>query len=836
MPPFTRATLRTGAVLVAALALFAPPAAARLVRVGSVPPLTMGTRLLGPLPATLRVHVTVALRPRDGRALGREALAVATPGNSDYHRYLTPRGFAARFGATTGEIRAVDAALRAQGLVPGPASTDRLSIPVTATTGALARAFSLVFSRVRLPSGAQAVVDSLPPALDARIAGDVTAVIGLSSLSHERPLLSRPTLRTVGRLAENDRAATRSVAHVATGGPEPCAAATGAAGAQSAYTADQIASAYGFSGLYRAGDEGAGVTIALFELEPDEPSDIAAYQACYGTKAPVSYAPVDGGVGSGPGAGEAALDIEQVIGLAPRASLLVYQGPNSNANGPGSGPYDTLAAIVDQDRAQVVSTSWGACEADEGAADAQAESTLLTQAALQGQTVVAAAGDSGSEDCDGGSTVPDTALAVDDPGSQPFVTGVGGTSLTGLGPPPTESAWNNGGNLAGLIGLEPGAGGGGVSSLWPMPSYQSGAASALHVTQADSSSGPCRASGSDCREVPDVSADADPATGYLIYYNGSGSQTGEPSGWQAVGGTSGSSPLWGALVGLADASGTCAGIPVGFANPGLYHAAGADYGRVFHDVTSGNNDFTGTNGGRYPALPGYDMATGLGSPDAASLASALCADSLRLRDPGRVASALHSSVHFKLLHLGAAHEHVSLTAAGLPRGLHLDASTGEITGRPSRRGSSTVRIGASAAGGGANGVTFTWTITAPPWLSAVSLRGAQRPVLAFRVTTGRGAAPLVLLAIRPPAGLRFASRPRQVSLTGAGGRRLRYRATVSGGVLRLRLAAASPTAAVTIRFPSVIVTSARGSRRVRVSATDATGGVSTLAASARGGT
>ena len=100
--------------------------------------------------------------------------------------------------------------------------------------------------------------------------------------------------------------------------------------------ADQIASAYGFPALYRAGDQGAGQTVALYELEPNLTSDIAAYQACYGTGASVSYVPVDGGVGSGAGTGEAALDIENVIGLAPRANVIVYQGPNSNS-GSGSG-------------------------------------------------------------------------------------------------------------------------------------------------------------------------------------------------------------------------------------------------------------------------------------------------------------------------------------------------------------------------------------------------------------------------------------------------------------------------------------------------------------------
>ena len=104
-------------------------------------------------------------------------------------------------------------------------------------------------------------------------------------------------------------------------------------------------------------------------------------------------------------------------------------GQNSHSGAPGSGPFDTFRAIIDQDRAQVVSVSWGECEQALGSADAAAENTLFEQAAVQGQTIVAAAGDSGSEDCAFGSNQRQTQLAVDDPSSQPFVTGVGGTTL-----------------------------------------------------------------------------------------------------------------------------------------------------------------------------------------------------------------------------------------------------------------------------------------------------------------------------------------------------------------------------------------------------------------------
>ena len=585
----------------------------RQIRLGSSPRLPAGTSVLGQLPGTTHMQVAVALAPSDPAALEAFATAVSTPGSSDYRHYITPAQFATRFGATDEQIAAVEGSLRAHGLSPGAVRANHLSIPVSATAAQLQQAFSVSLLRVTLPSGAQAIVNQVAPLLDGDIAGLVQGVEGLSTLSAPHPLLKRPSVHT-----------SHSTRHVATGGPQPCAAASSAAPSQGAYTADQIASAYGLSGLYQAGDLGAGQTIAIYELESYDPNDIAAYQSCYGTQASVSNVVVDGGAGGGSGQGEAALDIEQVVGLAPRAKVLVYEGPNSNSSAPGSGFYDTWSAIISQDRARVVSASWGQCEALDGATNATAENTLFQEAAAQGQTIVSAAGDQGSEDCNNPPLQANGSLAVDDPSSQRFVTGVGGTTLSSLGPRPTEQVWNNGGGLGGLLGFQPGAGGGGISSLWGMPAYQSNAASFLHVRQSSS------------RESPDVSADADPNTGYLIYWQGS---------WGGIGGTSGAAPLWAALFSLANASTACSGSVVGFANPVLYNAAGSAYGQDFNDIQSGNNDFTGTSGGRFSSGSGYDMATGLGTPNASSLASGLCAHATQIGSPKLAGAYLYGVRH-----------------------------------------------------------------------------------------------------------------------------------------------------------------------------------------------
>ena len=823
-------------VLAGVLVSASASASASVVRAGAQAQLPAGSSLVGALASSTPMHLTIALQPRDPAALVAHATAVSDPSSPLYRHYLTTAQFARAFAPSSATVAAVRASLEAHGLRVGPLSAGGLSLPVTGDAGTLSRAFALVFDRIRLPSGVTAIVNSLAPALDRAIAPAVQAVIGLDSVANPQPL--RASLLRPARPAARVQPSARP--QVVTGGPQPCSAATTAAPGQSAYTDDQIASAYDFNGAYGAGDQGQGITVALYELEPYSPQDIAAYQACYGTSASITDVPVDGGAGSGAGTGEAAFDIEQVIGLAPKANIVVYTGPNSNNNGPGAGPFDALQAAVDQDKAQVISDSWGQCEPMEGAADAHAEATVTEQATVQGQTIFAASGDEGSEGCDSGGALSDTELATSDPATQPFVTGVGGTSLSSLGPPPTESVWNNGGNLTGLLGLALGATGGGLSSLWSMPSYQSGANPALGVTQSASSGRPCGNTSGDCRESPDVSADADPNTGYLIYYNGGGSVSGQPVGWQGTGGTSGSTPLWAAVIALADASKGCAGAPVGFVNPALYALAGSDYGRYFHDVRSGNNDLTASHAGLYPATTGYDLATGLGTPDASQLVSALCAASVRLPNPGTQSSSRGARVHLSLAPAGPQPAGVSYGAEGLPGGLRIDTRTGVVSGIPNRLGRYSVKLVASGPTSAQQRTTFTWVISGPPRLSSVSLShvGSQTALLAFRVSAASGGPALGTITIGLPsrAAIGFGQR---VAVSGAGGRRLAFSTVPQGATLAIRLRAPSSSVGITapvIASPALRADVRRGVRpsiSIRVSATDASGAITALNARAR---
>jgi len=605
------------------------------------------------------VHATVALAPRSPSALAAYAVGVTTPGSRLYRHYLTVAQFARRFGASTGAIARVKAALAARGVTVGALTANRLALEVTSPWR---------------PSGAYASAVSVGPDADRfveAVIGPGAAAPSASATLHTGPIFG-PVPTAAGRTASLARAA-------GTAGPQPCAVARTAAASTRARTADAIASAYGLSGYYAAGDDGRNVTIALFELEPFSASDVAAYQACYGTHATVATVSIDGGAGSGPGDGEAAMDTEDLAGLAPDASIDVYEAPPT-----GSGAYDAYSRIVSDDAAQVISTSWGMCEALAGSVPVSVENTLFEEAAVQGQSVLAASGDDGSDDCGNGRA------AVDDPASQPWVTAVGATSFQA----PGNVVWND----------SLGATGGGVSSLWPRPAYQSQAAQPeSRVT--------CGSSGAACREVPDISVDGDPATGYLAYYRGS---------WSAVGGTSVSAPTVAALAALADASPACGGHPIGFLNPGLYGAAAHAYAANFHDVTSGNNSFDLVAG--FAAGPGYDMASGLGTPTA-SLGWTLCggsagnprhapnaSTSVQLGRLGNRSGRVGKKVRVRVQARDGGGLKLTFTADALPAGLTINHRTGLISGTPRRAGSRTVRVRATDARGSTATIAFRWTI------------------------------------------------------------------------------------------------------------------------------
>ncbi len=609
------------------------------------PPLLSRSTMLGRVAATTTIRGAVGLAPRNELALKQFIASVTTAGSPSYHHYLARGAFARRFGpsaATVGEVRSV---LRRDGLSVGAISANHLLLSFSGPAAKVEAAFHTGLARYRLPDGKVGRATMGAVRLPAAIAAQVKVVAGLDNLVHAGPAGLVQAPRSAAR---NHLAAKGTLAPHLAGAPNACANAATAASTYGGLTDSQIAAAYGADGLYKQNDLGQGQTIALFELEPFSSSDLSTFDSCYfGSSAAKAMAsrvhvvPVDGGQPSGSGSGEAILDIEDLSAFAPGANIDVYEAPNTTFGG-----LDEYNQIVSNDTAQVVSTSWGLCETAVQQGEPgfqQEENAIFQQAAAQGQSVFAAAGDNGSNDCNAGrlSTPVSPVFSVDDPGSQPYVTSVGGNTITNASQPPVEQVWNDGASW--------GAGGGGVSNTWVMPSWQAGSrvpgidptatiATAESVArQYDTAPGGpttgnfCQGSsqgssyggaalGEPCREVPDVSAQADEFTGAITVYStlfGPAAQ-----GWGTIGGTSSATPIWAALLAVVNASPTCQSNTttqrgVGFVSPLLYAVASnpTDYAASFTDVTKGNNDiYNLANGATFAATTGYDMASGLGSP------------------------------------------------------------------------------------------------------------------------------------------------------------------------------------------------------------------------------
>ncbi len=465
-------------------------------------------------------------------------------------------------------------------------------LPVSGTASTVSAVFGTPLESVRLPGGITSRVNTAAPQIPAVLAHDITGIVGLSSLAraHSRLQAGSKALsggsEAAGGSAASGGAATPG-GH-AVGAPQACSAASRAAGSSN-YTSTQLADSYGLSQLQNEGRTGAGQTIGIVEFEQFSNADISAFESCYGLSNPTRVVTVDATpTGPASGSGEAALDIELAAVTAPSASLVVYEAPNDI----DVAALDLYNRIAADDLAQVVSTSWGFCERDNDPGAATQENAIFQRMAMQGQTMVAASGDSGSADCfdaDRG-----TQLAVDDPGSQPDVVSAGGTTLIG-GATGSQSVWNNCLSVSfGTCQSSPvnGAGGGGFSTTWPRPSWQPAPTGAINGN----------------RVVPDLSLDADPHHGVVVYFGG----------WFDFGGTSAVAP---SLAGfLADTNQGC-NATLGLVSPALYAAASS--GPNFTAVTTGNNDFTASNGGKFAASNGFNPATGLGTPQEQNLAIAL---------------------------------------------------------------------------------------------------------------------------------------------------------------------------------------------------------------------
>ncbi|HEX3751843.1 MAG TPA: S53 family peptidase [Streptosporangiaceae bacterium] len=503
-----------------------------------------GVQDLGPVDEQERIEVTMVLRRR--AELPDEL--VFSP------EVISPAELADTYGADPADVELVRQTLSGFGLEITETDEASRRMKVAGTAATLGQAFgaSLRQARSSHPGGSGEADHryregalQVPAALD----GIVTAILGLDN---------RPQVRAHFRAADAAAAKTTS------------------------YTPPQVAQAYQFP----ASTDGTGQTIAILEFGGGfSTSDLQTYFSGLGLSVPsVTAASVDGGSnapGSDPtGAdGEVLLDIEVAGSVANQAAQVVYFGPNTDQA--------FIDSISDATHASptptVISISWGGPEETWTAQTRTAMDQALSDAAALGITVTVAAGDNGSSD---GET--DGSNHCDYPASSPYALGCGGTRLeasTSTGAISSETVWNDGSGG--------GATGGGISTLYPVPSWQASAG----VPAASVSTGG--------RGVPDVAGNADPQTGYQVLVDGK---------QNVYGGTSAVAPLWAALIArLAQSTGKSFGLIQTQLYAGV--TAGQDVAG-FNDITTGSN-------GAYSAGPGWDPCTGLGSPSGTDLLNRL---------------------------------------------------------------------------------------------------------------------------------------------------------------------------------------------------------------------
>ncbi len=565
---------------------------------GGITPLLAHSTRLGPTSTQQQLTLAIGLYPRNEDELHTYLSDLSQPTSVNYRRFLTPTQYDVLFAPSPTSYSTVQQFLHDAGFTISGVYTHRLLLVASGTVGQAEHALHITLYNYRTPNQHVYYANDDEPLLPAALAELVESIIGLNDAVQ----LTHPPLPPMQQVRQTLPANQFCLGH-----------------GMNYLTPDQVASAYNLNSLYASNLRGEGQSIALFELDTFLTQDISAYSACYGQSHAVIQTikvgpdpvPSDGGVA------EVELDTELILSAAPHLGRLrIYEAANNDA-----AVLAEWAQIV-QDAIPVVSTSWGQCELFMSSAMAQEENTLFSAAALQGQSIFAASGDTGSASCLAqNSNTPQ--LSADDPAAQPYVTGVGGTTLS-LGTNGSygdETSWNNPPNSA--TGYAGGASGGGISIFWAAPSWQEGPG----VNSPVSSATPCHTTLPQiCREIPDVSLHSDPNVGYLLYCSSLAVGCDPNGAWYSVGGTSAAAPLWAAMASLTnELSLRQAGTLLGFVNPLLYQIStqASQYAACFHDITTGNNDFAHLHDGLYAATPGYDMATGLGSYNAYALATML---------------------------------------------------------------------------------------------------------------------------------------------------------------------------------------------------------------------
>ena len=514
---------------------------------------------------TMEFALTLPLR--DQADLQQEIADLYDSQSPHFRKFLTVAEFQQKYAPSISDYEALKQFAADSGLTVVREPAGRTVLDVSGTIGVVSKLFGVQMSWRQNPDARNylwADREATPPA---RLA----ALHGSAAMLRQKPPI--PAFRRLASTQPTSNAGT---------------------GPGGSYTPSDIRSAYNLNSI-----QNGGTPVALYELSSATYTDAGTYAATYGLNNPTLIQKlVDGGTTAMIGPDEVMLDIEMVMAVSNPTSIYIYTGPYSSSPNPtvGTGPLDTYIQIANDNLVGAVSSSWfTGCENDVEAATENAQNSVFAQMAAQGMAVFIALGDHGaynvgSGDCVTGSGIGPQVLA---PATQPYITSAGGTTLTTSSTQGyvSEAVWND---LAGGGG----ATGGGVSAFWSIPAYQKG----LTATGSQFSA--------TMRNVPDISLDADPATGYTIYCTSC-----SHGPWETIGGTSAVAPQLAAFWSMVNKG---LGARAGFANPTIYAIANnaTTYATDFHDVTSGNNGF-------YSAYPGYDNATGWGSYNGAQLYAAI---------------------------------------------------------------------------------------------------------------------------------------------------------------------------------------------------------------------
>jgi len=511
---------------------------------------------LAPVADTTSMRIVLSLPLRDEAGAEAYAMAVSEPGNALYGKFLTPVQWGARFGGDAASYEYLRNWARSNGLTVGDRTDSRATLSLGGTAGQFATLFQTRFASFQTAINGDGQVTLAAPQMPAALVGRVEGVIGLNS---------------GGRFAQMVRVKPTGEPNVGTG-------------LGGGYAPQDIRTAYNIPAQTKPTKT---EIVGLFEQGGLVPSDITTYEKQYKLPAvKVTQKGVNGsGTGVNPGVDvEACLDVDAVIGMNSAVPQIIIYEDGKDAFSVAL--VDSFAAMAQDNKAKIISVSYGLDEVMQGVAAIKAENKALMQLAAQGQTVFVSSGDQGAAGRTG------TGLNAPDPGSQPLVVSVGGTRLNTVAATQkfsSEVVWND-------LASGYGATGGGVSSVWTIPTWQVQNGVSVAVANGGSAT---------FRNVPDIAAVASPYTAYSIYNAANG-------GWFAVGGTSVAAPVWAGMATIINSDRVAKGLTrVGFFNPLLYQLGVTEKG--FHDTIKGNNGSPGFTAGK-----GYDNTTGFGSVNLAT--------------------------------------------------------------------------------------------------------------------------------------------------------------------------------------------------------------------------